>query len=378
MSSATLTGPSRPDGVEGRAPSVLSRATAARSSNNSMIAIRQIVGTAVGQIAGSVLVHVTWEGWAGGVVTSNSCRLQEAAEHPASGVLAAALGVSEAFQHIRGSVAAGRRSVGLSLWDPAAPWMSGEARGPALRYLPTKLWLLGLGHLGQAYLWVIGLLPYRDPGGASLWLQDFDHVVYANRSTGLLVGKDTPDGLLKTRLAAAMIEQLGVHTRLIERPFDEQVTPGPGEPRWALAGFDGPEPRRHLQVFEFAVDLGLGASQDDYLGIHLHTFPSAGDPAAIFTVTGRTVGVELEHQPAKWATEAADDPCGVLQLEGVAVGAAFVGAAAAALGIAEILRGLAGGPPTAVASLTLTAPQFIEVVRGTGPPPDNPGYQPSL
>ena len=30
-----------------------------------------------------------------------------------------------------------------------------------------RLWLIGLGHLGQAYLWALGLLPYLEPASAS-------------------------------------------------------------------------------------------------------------------------------------------------------------------------------------------------------------------
>ncbi|MCZ7600607.1 MAG: hypothetical protein M5U09_26740 [Gammaproteobacteria bacterium] len=46
-------------------------------------------------------------------------RLAERQECVPAGVLAGALGVSEAFQHMRGgNAAAGRRPVGLSLWRP--------------------------------------------------------------------------------------------------------------------------------------------------------------------------------------------------------------------------------------------------------------------
>ena len=35
-----------------------------------------------------------------------------------------------------------------------------DAIGPSLVYLPSGLWLLGLGHLGQANAWALGCLPY--------------------------------------------------------------------------------------------------------------------------------------------------------------------------------------------------------------------------
>jgi len=331
-----------------------------------------VIGTTATEAAGSVLIHPTWNGWAGGVVTDFQARLPETVENPVAGVLAAGVGVAEAFQHVRGSVAAGRRDVGLSLWDLQADWRSDESVGAALRYLPTRLWLPGLGHLGQAYLWAIGFLPYQDASQVELTLQDFDRVVEANRATGLLVHVDTPNGVLKTRLAADAMELLGFRTRLVERPFDDTTRPRPGEPTWALAGFDRIEPRRHLDVFDLAIDLGLGSTHDDYLGMHLHTFPAAGAATDLFTTT--TDPPQRNADPAAWAVDASDDACGVVQLQGVPVGAAFVGAAAAAIGLAELLRTLAGRQPTAVAAWALQAPQHVDVVASDIDPPTNPGY----
>lgn len=68
---------------------------------------------------------------------------------PLAGVVAGALAVSEVFQHALGSNTAACRDTGLSLWCPNLPWQSSEAVGPALQRLPTGVWLLGLGHLGQ-------------------------------------------------------------------------------------------------------------------------------------------------------------------------------------------------------------------------------------
>ena len=336
-----------------------------------------VIGHSTGRVPGTTVLHLTWNGWAGGAVTSDESRLNESAEFTIAGVLAGAFGVSEAFQHRRGSLLAGRRTVGVSLWDPSTEWASDAAAGPELRFLPTRLWLLGLGHLGQAYAWGLGYLPFRDRGQVELTLQDYDHVVEANRSTGMLVTDSTTDGVRKTRLVARALEGLGFRTRLIERAFDHTTKPGRDEPVWALAGFDSPAPRRHLENFELAVDLGLGASQDDYLGIHLHTFPAAGSPADVFVAAaGDTRGQSVKaSQHSPWATAAAEDACGVVQLEGASVGAAFVGATAAAFGLAEVLRALAGGPTIAIASLTLAAPQHAEFVLGDAAATGNPGFQ---
>jgi hypothetical protein len=117
----------------------------------------------------SFAVRATWDGWSGGVVPLDGERLLERGDFTPSGVLAGALAVAEAFQYVRADNAlAGRRETGLSLWQPAggtswleAPW------GPEVSRLPSSLWLIGLGHLGQAFLWTLGLLPYADPSPAA-------------------------------------------------------------------------------------------------------------------------------------------------------------------------------------------------------------------
>ena len=41
--------------------------------------------------------------------------------------------------------------VGLSLWRPGreVDWLQPDESEPALTYLPSRLWLIGLGHLGS-------------------------------------------------------------------------------------------------------------------------------------------------------------------------------------------------------------------------------------
>jgi len=53
--------------------------------------------------------------------------------------------------------------VGISLWRSDLHCLDDSAGGPGVTLLPNKFWLLGLGHLGQAYIWNIGLLPFKAP-----------------------------------------------------------------------------------------------------------------------------------------------------------------------------------------------------------------------
>ena len=69
------------------------------------------------------------------------------------------------------------------------------------------------------------------------------------------------------------------------------------------------------------------------------------------------------------------DKCGVTLLANKAVGAPFVGAVAACLSIAEILRLLHGGKLHNVIELDLrSVEQRAAVVRKEAPPIINPGY----
>lgn len=332
------------------------------------------IGTTTSGI-GKPLVHLTWSGWAGGVVRCGDQALHGPAGNELAGVAAAALAVSEMFQHKTGNVLAGRRDVGLSLWRPDLDWTHTEAVGPALTYLPAALWLLGLGHLGQAYAWTLGALPYATPNDVQVGLVDFDVVVAGNTATQMLVTSGDV-GRRKTRVVAAALERRGFATRLVERAFDERFhpvshgDPHRDEPRVALAGFDDVEPRRQLEQHRFdrVVDAGLGDGAE-YLDMVVHTFPAAGDPVEVFAAAPSRDERELppayesaiEQQVAAGKDEAAAR-CGMVDVAGITVGAAFVGAVASTIVVGDLLRLLHDGMNYSVASLDLRAPHGLRAV----------------
>ncbi len=327
---------------------------------------------------GLPLLYCTWIGWTGGIVESPHRRLGGGAITLA-GILAAALGVSEIFQQALGSPVPGRREVGISLWRPDQEWRSAPA-GPQLEYLPAALWLLGLGHLGQAYAWTIGMLPYANPGEVEIGLLDFDTVVKGNTATQLLV-RPSDIGFRKTRVVAAALENIGLNTRIVERAFDENFYPDShpvptrNEPRTALAGFDDVVPRRQLESagFDRVVDAGLGAGPRDYLDMLVHIFPAAESPATAF---GQDSPAPAALKPAyeseiarqvEGGMEDATARCGLLELAGITIGAAFVGTTASTLVVADILRLLHDGENYSVIALDLRAPNQLTAVLNTEP-----------
>ena len=325
-------------------------------------------------------LDLTWNGWCGGAIESAGAEPCGPAM-PLAGVMAGALGVSEVFQHMVGSPVAGRRTVGLSLWRPDLDWRSPEALGPALQYLPNGIWLLGLGHLGQANAWSLGCLPYKHPEELKIFLVDFDEIVEANWSTGLLTNR-ADIGRPKTRMVQQCLEVLGHRTHLVERRFDDHVIPHATEPKLALAGFDKPEPRRAMgQKFSRVVDAGLGAGSPGYLDMLIHSFPSQLTPESAFPdaepVEHQLVTAyeaEISHRTDK-GEQPGGARCGVVELAGATAAASFVGAIAGALSIADLLRILHNGQQYASINVDLRCPGSILTAFTEGvDKPINPGY----
>ena len=225
-------------------------------------------------------VRTAAAGWRGGILPVHS-ELQPDGEGamPLSGMLAAGLAVNEAFLFMNGRMpAAGRRALGLSLWSPGreADWLQADQSEPVLTYLPSRLWLIGLGHLGQAYLWGLGLLPYQEPGDVTLVLQDIDIITESTESTSILTDS-AMIGQKKTRAMAAWAEQRGFATALQERKFAADFRRQAEEPSVALCGLDNAAGRRALdQVgFDLIVDAGLGRGHRDFRSMRLHVLPES-------------------------------------------------------------------------------------------------------
>ena len=366
------------DAVEAFGGSVVDRLDQARPL------LRIATPTSSYQHQHDVQLNLTWHGWCGGVTESADSRSFGPA-NPLAGVVAGALGVSEVFQHMLGSPVAGRRTLGLSLWRPDLDWQSPDAVGPPLQYLPDGIWLPGLGHLGQANAWSLGCLPYERPEALEIFLVDFDSIVEANRSTGLLT-MPSDVGRPKTRVVQQCLESLGYRTRLIERRFDDCTIPNEKEPKLAIAGFDKPEPRRALGgKFSRVVDAGLGAGPIGYLDMLIHSFPSQLTPESAFKderpmEPQLTSAYEAEiGQRIESGEQPGDARCGVIELAGATAAASFVGAIAGALSVADLLRILHDGKHYATISLDLRNPhRVLAALAEDQGEPINPGYTPAL
>jgi hypothetical protein len=341
------------------------------------------IGTAGVPHAASFAVRAVFSGWRAGVLPLGSTPpFDFEAEFPLAGALAVALAVNEAFLFVRRDTPeAGLREIGVSLWKPDAieDWSTSASDGPEVAYLPSKLWLLGLGHLGQAYLWALSLLPYERPDEVLLVLQDFDVITSSTLSTSILSERGMI-GQKKTRAMATALEERGFNTAIVERRFDESLRVLPDDPQVALCGLDNALSRRPLcEVgFKFVVEAGLGSGARDFRALRIHTFPGTKDPRELWR-DGENGGPVKDARAYEDLKARGLDQCGVTMLAGKAIGAPFVGMTAAALSLAEILRLLNDGPLFGVHDIDLKSlSSRISVPRKIALPIVNPGFTPSL
>lgn len=308
---------------------------------------------------------VTFRDWRGGVIHVDDQQQLETGDAiiPAA-ILAGALGVSEVFQHLRGNPMAGRREVGMSLWSPGSLDWQTAPEGPLNIVLPSNLWLIGLGHLGQAYLWILGLLPYKKPEEVMLVLQDFDTLQKSNDSTSLLTHPGLI-GSLKTRAMADWAESRGFRTRLVERRFPGGIQIANDEPRVALGGVDNPQARAAYEDtgFDWIIEAGLGGGPQEYQSIRLHTFPASTSAKKKWGGTPTTPTLDARYNPAyDNLREHGVEECGLLQMASRSVGVPFVGMVAATLVVSELLRQLNGGSTMEVIDVTLRDINLREIV----------------
>lgn len=292
-------------------------------------------------------IEVVCNGWSGGISNGiDKINLDQEVDFALGGILGGAIAVSAVFMkqtNINPSLC--DNSNGISLWRPDLNWTSVEAQGPKLKYLPKKVWLLGLGHLGQAYAWTLSMMPYAKPEDCNPLLQDFDRITEGNYSAGLLVNRQN-SMFRKTRHCANWLETFGFEVTITERKYDSNTIRTGEEPYLALCGFDNAKSRLLLEEsgFDLVVESAIGSEVSDFDSIITHTFPGANKrPSDIWEDENENnISEALIDAMQK---EVKKEECGVLvnNLASKAMSASFVGAAASSLVVSEILRALHGG-----------------------------------
>lgn len=276
-----------------------------------------------------------------------------------SGALAGAMLVTEAFRMaVLGDVVAGKRTQRLS---PLTPHNLAPA-GIDLDLLPSAMWVLGLGNLGQAVLWVLGLLPYADPGAVHLVLQDMDTSGPENRDVQILTTASWL-GSKKTRSAATWAENRGFKTTIVELPFGPNSVRDAMQPGLALVGVDNIATRRMAarsdSGFDLVIDAGLGATPTEVFDIRIHGFPGSREPIAAWPNVPpiqSDANVEIGADLAKLVFQGRLDRCGALTVAGQSIGIPSTAIAAATIQIAQACRAIREGLYCDLVDVSLTNP----------------------
>lgn len=293
-------------------------------------------------------LRVTFDGWIAKVGPAHAVpRLLEREYFSVVGILAASLALSELFASFAEiSLEATRRPVGMSLWRPDLDIGKAEALGVPVAYLPQSFWVLGLGHLGNAYLWALATLPYHKPGDAEFSLFDFDKVVKDNVETGVLFSTEFINRF-KAHACDTWLRRHGFHqTRLIERRFDATFRRQDEESALALCGFDSNPARRDMLNAGFArtIESGLGGTANNFDTISFHTLPNPRKVEELWPDLSKEEADRIAAEQERIARENAGyqklggDICGRRDLADKSVAVPFVGTTAASLVVAEAKR----------------------------------------
>lgn len=309
---------------------------------------KKISGGAVG-----VVIQPWANGWEFGLGIGGSMRLFA----PAA-VAAGALAVSEAFSILRNdNPYAGKRAIKQSLWSVNSD-IDDEA--PIESVVFPSCWIIGLGHLGQAYAWTMSFMKPADQ--ATIYLQDVDIITKSTLSTSMLsVAADI--NTKKTRKVANWLESRGYQTSLIERRFDENQRIRAEESSTALFGVDNPAARRTIESagYRYVIDAGLGSGYKDFRAIRIRTFPGPSSAASLWA-SSEITSDNLTAPAYQDLISQGIEQCGVTTLASRAVGAPFVGCFASAFVLAELVRKQINGPLYSCLDINLRSPQKLEAL----------------
>lgn len=239
-----------------------------------------------------------------------------------SGVAGAGAALNQAFQHIyRNAPQAGQREVVFRL--PAQLCLSA----------PQNQWVIGLGHLGQAYLWT-AMLKRRELRPSVIRLTDYDKVSTSSLSTCLLV--DAADvGRNKVDAIAERLEFLGVEVQ--QDPVRLNLDAGPvdsAHPQCIVA-VDNLALRRSLDRVRGAclLEAGIGDGSDGFTRVQVHAFPGARMARDIWAGEDLKASrlVDISKPAYRSLLEESGDECGTTLVAGRSIATPFVGAFAGAL-----------------------------------------------
>ena len=285
-------------------------------------------------------IRLVYSGWLGGIVPAHSESFDHPPNSPLTAVLAAALAIREVFEFLNGRCPeAGYRAELLSLWDLQSGSNYDISAHPKIHRLPSSIWIAGLGHLGQAFAWLIGMMNYSCPKDVKLVLQDIDWVGKSTFSTSVLSSYKNI-GERKTRVVDRWLNNAGFDTRIIDQVFNENIVLESEDPRLCFVGVDNVQTRLSLSStnFPLIIDAGLGRTADTFSRISVHVLPGEKSSNQIWGEQEYETSTKIDGRFSDLAKQQQLDECGQAELADIAVGAPFVGMVAASLVYSQALR----------------------------------------
>jgi hypothetical protein len=276
-----------------------------------------------------------WNGWRAGTSRAENVALG-AADNPLAGIAAGGLTVGAAFQAARGARVEINAELDL--------WVGETAPDFAEVYLPGALWLLGLGNLGQAYLWALASLPYENPADVELVLQDRDQVTEENWATSVLVQEESY-GVLKTKTGELFCDARGFKVRRVDRFLLAGDRLEDGDPRIALSGVDKVAARRLMADvgFDCIVDAGLGRTAKRFDHFRVSIFDRS------CPIDKHFADVKDEPQTPPACARGAYDKleadigrCGAAEIAGASAAVPHVSAVTAAIAVSRLVKLVSG------------------------------------
>lgn len=325
---------------------------------------KDTLGIVIGRAKASACrfyIRAVFDGWRGGIIPYEQANpfQKSKSKIPLGAIFSAGLAVYECFRfHNEEGSAIGHMPRGLSLWNlRKTNWTdpcSTEIQD--IEHL-SPIWFCGLGHLGQAYIWILGHLSISPELKLAnqITLQDGDKASISNLSTSLLTTNDNI-GVTKTHICNDWLSQRGFQNIVdisSHLTADSKINFSKSQ---VVCGFDNKMARRQVALKKpcLMIDGGIGGKPDDFQCISMTVLPSDIDPKKRWAGNnGNNFAGELPESLKLLEKNGVLDKCGLLTLNGKAVGFPFVGTVAGAIIVAELIKRNNNGPVSNSLSIDL-------------------------
>lgn len=163
-------------------------------------------------------------------------------------------------------------SFGYSLWNSSLKyqWFEKEAEGPENVKIPSKIWNVGLGHLGQSYIWTLS--HFKKHNDLKFLLQDFDNLGIENLGSQIL-SFASQIGSPKTRVCLDFLSKMKINCIIIEKKFvkNDQIDDSLYDYKVLITGLDNSISRSIINTDRFELCLD-GATNGSLLNFDSFTF----------------------------------------------------------------------------------------------------------